>query len=48
MHMQRWATVNDVAISLSYMKFDGQEDLLVQAVEDGIWAALRACIRKEG
>lgn len=48
MHMQRWATVNDAEISLSYMKFEKQEDLLVQAVEDGIWAALKPAFGRKG
>jgi len=48
MHMQRWATGNDAEVSLSYMKFEQQEDLLVQAVEDGIWAALRPAFGRKG
>jgi hypothetical protein len=48
MHMQRWATGNNAEISLSYMKFENQEDLLIQAVEDGIWAALRPAFGRKG
>lgn len=48
MHMQRWATGNDAEIGLSYMKFENQEDLLVQAVEDGIWAALKPAFGRKG
>jgi len=48
MHMQRWATGNNADISLSYMKFENQEDLLIQAVEDGIWAALCPAFGRKG
>jgi hypothetical protein len=48
LHMQRWATANDAEILLSYMKFENQEDLLVQAIEDGIWAALKPAFGRKG
>jgi len=48
MHMQRWATVNNTEISIAYMKFEGKEDLLVQAVEDGIWGALKPAFGRKG
>ena len=48
MHMQRWATGNVSEISISYMKFENQEDLLVQAVEDGIWAELKPAFGRKG
>lgn len=48
MHLQRWATVNTAEISISYMRFENQEDLLVQAVEDGIWAALKPAFGRKG
>lgn len=48
MHLQRWATENDALISISYMKFENQENLLVQAVEDGIWASLKPAFGRKG
>lgn len=48
MHLQRWATGNDARISIAYMKFEGQEDLLVQAIEDGIWSSLRPAFGRKG
>jgi hypothetical protein len=48
MHMQRWAKGNIAEISISYMKFQNQEDLLIQAVEDGIWAALKPAFGRKG
>ena len=48
MHLQRWATGNDAEVSISYMKFENKDDLLVQAVEDGLWASLRPAFGRKG
>jgi len=48
MHLQRWATGNDAKISISYMKFEQKEDLLVQAIEDGIWTSLKPAFGRKG
>jgi hypothetical protein len=48
MHLQRWATSNDAKISISYMKFEKREDLLVQAIEDGIWSSLKPAFGRKG
>ena len=48
LHLQRWATGNDAEIAISAMKFDGAEDLLVQAVEDGLWASLKPAFGRKG
>lgn len=48
MHLQRWATGNDAKISIAYMKFEQQEDLLVQAIEDGIWCSLKPAFGRKG
>ena len=48
LHLQRWATGNDAEISVFIMKFDGAEDLLVQAVEDGLWASLKPAFGRKG
>ena len=48
MHLQRWATGNDTEISISYMRFENKEDLLVQAIEDGLWASLRPAFGRKG
>lgn len=48
LHLQRWATVNDAEIVISIMRFSNAEDLLVQAVEDGLWASLRPAFGRKG
>jgi len=48
MHLQRWATGNDAEVSISYMKFERKEDLLVQAIEDGLWVSLRPAFGRKG
>lgn len=48
MHLQRWATGKDIDISISYMQFENKEDLLVQAIEDGLWASLRPAFGRKG
>lgn len=48
MHLQRWATGNDAKISISYMKFEQKEDLLVQAIEEGVWSSLKPAFGRKG
>lgn len=48
MHFQRWATRNEAEICTSFMKFENKEDLLVQAIEDGLWASLRPAFGRKG
>lgn len=48
MHLQRLATGNDTKISISYMRFENKEDLLVQAIEDSLWASLRPAFGRKG
>jgi len=48
MHLQRWATGNDASISISYLKFEKQENLLVQAIEDGIWSSIKPAFGRKG
>jgi hypothetical protein len=48
MHLQRWATEFDIQASISYMKFNGVEDLLVQAIEDGLWESLKPAFGRKG
>jgi hypothetical protein len=48
LHLQRWATGNNAEIAVSIMKFNGAEDLLVQAVEDGLWASLKPAFGRKG
>lgn len=48
LHLQRWATSVDVDIRISYLKFSGEDDLLVQAIEDGIWQSLTPAFGRKG
>jgi hypothetical protein len=48
MHMLRWASGIDAQIHVSYMKFEGQDDLLIQAIEDGLWTSLRPTFGRKG
>jgi hypothetical protein len=48
MHMLRWASGIDAQIHVSHMKFEGQDDLLIQAIEDGLWTSLRPTFGRKG
>lgn len=48
MHLLRWALGTDVEISISYMRFESKDDLLIQAIEDGLWESLRPAFGRKG
>jgi len=48
LHLQRWATQIDMEISICQMSFSNADDLLVQAVEDGIWGFLKPAFGRKG
>jgi hypothetical protein len=48
LHLQRWATGNNAEITISIMKFNGVDNLLVQAIEDGLWASLKPAFGRKG
>ncbi|NMG65867.1 hypothetical protein GPA19_13020 [Azoarcus indigens] len=48
LHLQRWAGGSRAAIRISLMRFHRLDDLLVQAVEDGLWASLRPAFGRKG
>ena len=48
LHLQRWATSVDVDITIYFMAFLKADDLLVQAVEDGIWDFLKPAFGRQG
>lgn len=48
LHFQRWATSIDADISVIFMKFSEAGNLLVQAVEDGLWASLKPAFGRKG
>jgi hypothetical protein len=48
MHLLRWATRTRAVLEISYMKFEGEDDLLIQAIEDGIWASLMPAFGRQG
>jgi len=48
MHMLRWASGIDAQLNVSYMRFEGEDDLLIQAIEDGLWSSLRPTFGRMG
>lgn len=48
MHLQRWATPIDCEIEISFYRFDGESNLIVQAVEDGVWRAVSPMLGRQG
>ncbi|MFS2049033.1 hypothetical protein ACEN9J_07715 [Variovorax sp. Varisp41] len=48
MHMGRWAKALDLELAISYITFTDKTDSLVQAVEDGLWMALKPALGKHG
>ena len=48
LHLQRWATGNNAEIAIFVMKFNDAEDLLVQAVENGLWSSLKPAFGRKG
>lgn len=48
LHMELWATCNDLEVTIDYMHFEGRDNLLVQAIEDGLWESLRPVFGRKG
>ncbi|MDM0039786.1 hypothetical protein QTH89_25855 [Variovorax sp. J22G21] len=48
MHLGRWASDLDLEISISYITLKDRSDTLVQAVEDGLWVALKPALGRRG
>ena len=48
LHLQRWATRIDMDITIFLMSFTNSDDLLVQAIEDGLWSALKPAFGRKG
>jgi hypothetical protein len=48
MHLLRWASGIDAVISVSYMKFEREDDLPIQAIEDGPWESLKPAFGRKG
>ena len=48
LHLSRWGTSVDLTLAIYFMRFTNADDLLVQAVEDGIWASLRPAFGRKG
>lgn len=48
MHLGHWAKELDFELTLSFITLTGRSDTLVQAVEDGLWTALRPALGKRG
>jgi hypothetical protein len=48
LHLGRWARQIGAEIFISYMRFERQDNLLVQAIEDGLWLSLRPLFGRKG
>ncbi|MCO4880266.1 hypothetical protein [Paraburkholderia caribensis] len=48
LHMQLWATNNDLEVMIDYMHFEDRDNLLVQAIEDGLWESLKPVFGRKG
>jgi hypothetical protein len=48
MHLGRWGVESPGKIRISYMKFSSADHLLVQAIEDGMWASLKPAFGRQG
>lgn len=48
MHMLRWCSDINVDIKIYYYKFDNLKNLLVQALEDGLWNELSPMLGRRG
>ncbi|MBB4820916.1 hypothetical protein HNP29_004311 [Pseudomonas alcaligenes] len=48
LHLQRWATIHEAEIEISFLEFNQVENLLVQAIEDGMWSKLRPSFGRKG
>src|SRR5579859_4371918 len=48
LHLQRWAIRIIRTLEIHYLRFDGEDDLLIQAIEDGIWLSLKPAFGRKG
>ncbi|EGV9614983.1 hypothetical protein D9M92_25855, partial [Vibrio parahaemolyticus] len=48
MHLSRWSTQTNVKIKVSYYQLDNEDNLLVQALEDGLWDELKPMFGRKG
>jgi len=46
--LRTWCGGHDLDITVSYMRFEGLDHLLVQAVEDGLWSSLKPVFGRRG
>ena len=48
LHLSRWAQDIEAALVVCFTEFVGLDDLVVQAIEDGIWETLSPAFGKKG
>lgn len=48
MHLSRWSIKTKAKIKVSYFQIDKEDNLLVQALEDGLWDELKPMFGKKG
>ncbi|MCA3928860.1 GIY-YIG nuclease family protein [Vibrio vulnificus] len=48
MHLSRWSTQINAKIKVSYYQLDNEDNLLVQALEDGFWDELKPMFGRKG
>jgi NurA-like 5'-3' nuclease len=48
LHFELWAKNNAIEVTIDYMRFEDRDDLLVQAIEDGLWESLKPAFGRKG
>jgi hypothetical protein len=48
LHLESWATAVNDTIAIDFLRFNKQDNLVVQAIEDGLWTHLDPVFGKKG
>jgi hypothetical protein len=48
MHMLRWATGVQCKVEISHYQFDKMDNLIIQALEDGLWQSFNPMFGRKG
>jgi len=48
MHMLRWSAGLECKIEVTYYEFKSQENLIIQALEDGLWQSFSPMFGRKG
>lgn len=48
MHMLRWIGNIDATVNIYYYRFNDQENLIIQALEDALWSKFKPMFGRQG